>query len=113
MQNEQCGRCWNLKFDRLGDKTHEDLKNDSHKFVPLDYCVKCKKLKYDQFGIPTHQDVIDEKKKKKSTRITHNFISAIETKSQEKKRKKRKVFRFLGFGLGAITSMVTMSNLFF
>ena len=113
MQNEQCGICWNLKFDRQGDATHEEPKIDSHKFVPFDYCVKCQKLKYDQFGMPTHLDVIDGFIQSKSIRISHNFISSIDTKSQEKVRKKRNVFRFLGLGLVVVTSMVTISNLFF
>ena len=109
MQNEQCGKCWNLKFDRTGEKTHNQNKN-SHNFVPLDYCEKCLVLEFDQNGIPTHINK-DDKLQINGKKITHKFTSANARKVQKKKRK-RIVFRLIGGSLIAIVSIASISNLF-
>lgn len=112
MQNEQCGICWNLKFDRQGQQTHSDLKN-IHNFVSLDYCVKCKEPKYNQRGGPTHSDETYDVLLTSSSRISHNFISGIEAENQDKQKKKKNIFAFIGIiSLGVIMS-ASLSNLFF
>lgn len=113
MQNEQCGKCWNLKFDRQGDKTHKDLNKNSHDFVPLDYCVKCLEPKYSQFGHQTHPDETYDFMQTQNAGMSHEFISGIETKFQEHKRNQKYVLRFFGIGLIGIVSIAGLSSLFF
>ena len=112
MQNEQCGICWNLKFDKQGEKTHTD-QNNFHNFVSLDYCIKCREPEYDQFGLATHQDKKYDFIQSPTSSISHEFISGIETKSVEKKRKKRSVFSWIGIVSFGIGLTVSLSNLFF
>jgi hypothetical protein len=111
MQNEQCGICWNLKFDKQGEQTHSDLKN-FHNFVSLDYCVKCKEPKYNQEGVQTHCDEIFDVIFKQRSRISHKFISGIETEYQEKQRKKKHVFTFIGIISIGVILTTSLSNLF-
>ena len=88
MQNQQCGKCWNLEFDRQGSKTHEKLDEYSHNFVPLDYCIKCRKPKYDSHGFQTHPDEIHDLMQNQNINTPHKFISGIETKDQKKRKGK-------------------------
>ena len=57
MRNEQCGICWNLKFDKLGRQTHGVL--HYHDFSPFEFCLVCKEPKFDQEGFLTHRSVFD------------------------------------------------------
>ncbi len=113
LENEQCGICWNLKFDKQGDKTHGDLNKNSHNFVPLDYCVKCSEPKYTQFGFQTHTDEINGLMQMQTMVISHRFISGIEANFQEEKRKKRNVFTFIGMASMGAALIVSISNLIF
>ena len=100
MENEQCGICWNLKYDKKGQKTHRDLNVNSHTFVAMDYCVKCKKPEYNQFGIQTHPDEKHDFHQDKNSEKPHNFVSGIKTEFQEKKRRKRTGFAFFLVSVG-------------
>jgi hypothetical protein len=112
MENEQCGICWNLEFDKQGDKTHRKLNKYSHNFVPLDYCIKCRKPKYDSRGFQTHPDKIHNFVHNQNISISHEFISGIETKYQEKKKRQRHVFAYIGIMI-TVATIVSVSNLFF
>lgn len=102
MQNEQCGICWNLKFDKQGKYTHKGITN-FHNFVSLDYCLKCKEPKYDQWGLQTHQDEIHDFLFAQNSKISHEFISGIQAENQEKQKKKKNVITFVGIiSLGVI-----------
>jgi len=83
MQNEQCGICWDLEFDKQGNKTHEELNKYLHDFITLDYCVKCRGPKFDQYGFQTHLDDYHDFMTTQNTGIAHKFISGIEAKYQE------------------------------
>jgi len=112
MENEQCGICWNLKYDKQGDHTHRDRTN-FHEFVSLDFCVKCNKPKYDQSGFQTHYNEICDFIPFGNSRISHKFISGIQAKYQEKQRRKKNIFTAIGIvSLGAVLT-VSLSNLFF
>ncbi len=113
MQNEQCGICWNLEFDKQGDKTHEDLYNHAHSFVPLDYCIKCREPKYDQCGFQTHPENTRDFMQNQNIGMPHKFISGIETKYQEKRKKKRHFLIYIGLVLMGVTAITSVSNLFF
>lgn len=111
MQNEQCGLCWDLKFDNRGNKTH-DLKH-LHVFTPFDYCAKCRESKYDSYGIPTHpknkHDFLDTQ----HTQTNHKFVSGIKAMDQEKKRKQRNVLVYIGIVSFCVSTIVTLPNFFF
>ncbi|HUU47627.1 MAG TPA: hypothetical protein VMW55_02465 [Nitrosopumilaceae archaeon] len=112
MHNEQCGICWNLKFDNQGEQTHSDLKN-THNFVSLDYCVKCKEPEYNQSGFQSHSDETYYVMLTQTSRIPHKFISGIEAEYQEKQRKKKHVFTFIGIVSIGVILTTSLSNLFF
>ena len=113
MQNEQCGKCWNLEFDKLGFKTHEELNKYPHSFVPLDYCIKCRKPKYDSYGFQTHPDEIRNLIPNQNINTSHKFISGIETKYQENKKRQKHVFAYIGITITDIVIITSMLNLFF
>ena len=105
MENEQCGLCWDLKYDNRGKATHVSGYHP-HDFVPFDFCLKCKKPQYDQFGIPTHFIDIDLSKDQEK-KNSHKFCSALKRKSKEKTRRKRIAIALIGvisfgFSIGII-----------
>ena len=100
MQNEQCGICWKLKFDRNGKRTHGI--SDSHDFTPFDYCTKCKKPKFDHDGFVTHPSKYDFSQKQ-SLVIDHEFSSAANTKEISRKKKQKIIVAVTG----AITLVVS------
>lgn len=110
MENEQCGICWNLKYNKQGEKTHSDRNENFHNFVSMDYCVKCKKPEYNQFGIQTHPEEKNDFSKNKSLEKSHKFISGIQTEYQENKRRKRNVFLFflVSAGTGISGSLLSL-----
>ena len=110
MENEQCGLCWNLKFDNRGKATHGS-ENHPHDFIPFDFCLTCRRPQYDQFGIPTHDEKIKNLKDNPGGN-THNFCSAIKKKSQEKKRTKKIGIAVITIIFSSITSL-GLFNLFF
>jgi hypothetical protein len=112
MQNEQCGICWDLEFDKQGDKTHEKLNRNSHNFAPLDYCVKCREPKYDPHGFQTHPDETHFMQNQNIS-ISHKFISGIETKYQKKKKRQRHTYAYMGIIITNIVIIGSMLNLFF
>jgi hypothetical protein len=112
MQNEQCGICWDLKFDKQGKQTHDDL-NNFHSFVSLDYCVKCKEPKYNQWGFQTHSFGVNDLKIIQISSIAHEFISGIEAEYPEKQRKNKHVFAFIGIISVRLTITASLSNLLF
>ena len=113
MQNEQCGKCWNLEFDKQGDKTHEESNKYWHSFVPLDYCIKCQKSKYDSYGFQTHSEKTHSFMQNQNIGTSHKFISGIKSKFQEKKKKQRPVFANIGIMTTEIIIIVGVLNLFF
>jgi hypothetical protein len=113
MENEQCGICWNLEFDKQGDKTHKKLNKYSHNFVPLDYCIKCLRPKYDSYGFQTHLDKIHNFVQNQNISISHKFISGVESKYQEKKRRRKHVFSCIGFMITNVIILANVLNLFF
>jgi len=94
MQNEQCGLCWDLKFDKQGNKTHE--LNHRHDFIPLDYCEKCQEPKYDQYGLPTHPYNVHNFQEAQRMGLSHKFNSILEAKTKAKRRKHRTILAFIG-----------------
>lgn len=112
LQNNQCGLCWDLEFDKQGKKTHEDGKRHYHDFVLLDYCIQCKAPKFDQYGFQTHTTEIDKIIKIHNNRKNHKFISRIESQYR-KKRKHIWIIRIVGFGLIGIISTVGAISLIF
>ena len=110
MENEQCGICWNLKFDKQGGYTHRDLKN-FHNFVSLDYCLKCNEPKYDQSGFPTHSRRKNESIPLGNSRKSHRFISGIQAEIHKKQRKKKRVFTII-VSVGVVLT-ASLSNIFF
>jgi len=111
LQNEQCGLCWDLEFDKLGKKTHEDITKHYHDFVPLDYCNLCKEPKFDQYGFQTHTPEICAIEEIQKKRKDHKFISGIETKYNQKKKKR--IFKYLGICLIGVVSTFGTMNLIF
>ena len=99
MQNEQCGICWELKYDKQGRETHGVLRQ--HDFSPFDFCVKCKEPKFDHQGFLTHPSEFDLNE---SFSLHHVFVSSINTKNNSQKRKK------LIFTLDGIASIVATAN---
>jgi len=93
MSNEQCGMCWDLKFDKNGNQTH-GLKH--HDFIPLDYCAKCGKPQYDQYGQLTHPYVVHDFSQVQIIGLPHKFISTIKERTKGKKQKHRKFLAFIG-----------------
>jgi hypothetical protein len=112
MQNEQCGICWDLKFDKQGDKTHEEYKDYSHNFVPLDHCVKCKEPKYDLNGFQTHPNETHDFTKIHNNAKSHKFISGNLTKYQEKQKRKKIVSTYIGITFITV-GITSLSILFF
>jgi hypothetical protein len=112
LQNEQCGICWDLKLDKQGELTHNDLKN-FHDFVSLDFCVKCNESKYNQWGFQTHSFRTNNLKIIKISKISHEFVSGIEVEYREKQRKNKHIFTFIGIMSIGLTITASLSNLFF
>ena len=112
MENEQCGICWNLKFDKQGGYTHIDLKN-FHNFVSLDYCLKCREPKYDHHGFQTHPNELNNFFSTQSIEISHNFISGIEAKHRKEQKRHRHFFTYIGIASATIALITGISNLFF
>lgn len=112
MQNEQCGICWNLKFDKKGKKTHI-IENQPHDFAPMDYCLKCKNPKYDQFGVFTHPDTIGDIKMKQQIITDHIFISGNENKYQRKRQKQKRILLLTGIGLLVGMTFVGLTSFIF
>ena len=98
MQNEQCGICWELKYDKQGRETHGVL--HQHDFSPFDFCAKCKEPKFDHQGFLTHPSEFDLK----NSTLHHLFVSSIYTKNNSLKRKK------LIFTLGGVASIIATAN---
>jgi hypothetical protein len=112
MPNEQCGLCWDLEFDKKGNKTHEDFRKHHHDFVKFDYCLQCREPKFDQYGFQTHTAEIDEMLDIQKAGKDHNFISGIETK-RKKQKLKYHFLEFFGFGIIGVFSTIGILNLFF
>lgn len=100
MQNEQCGICWDLKYDKQGRHTHGIL--NSHDFAPFDFCLKCKQPKFDHDGFLTHPSIYDLKDF--NLQNYHEFESAIASKTNAKRRK-------LSFAISGITAIVISANI--
>ncbi len=111
MQNEQCGFCWDLKFDNQGNDTH-DLKY-LHDFTPIDYCTICSKSKYDTNGIPTHPEGKSNFSDSQNNQITHKFVSGINTKHDETNRKKKNVLFYIVLTSGCAALIYNMMNIIF
>lgn len=99
MQNEQCGICWDLKYDKQGKSTHGVL--HPHDFSPIDFCIKCRKPKFDNRGFLTHPSEYDLED---SESTHHPFISSFHAKNNSQKKKK------IIFALGGITSVIATAN---
>ncbi|MBA4453971.1 MAG: hypothetical protein ACO2Y5_06140 [Nitrosopumilaceae archaeon] len=99
MQNEQCGICWDLKYDKQGKSTHGVL--HPHDFSPIDFCAKCKEPKFDHQGFLTHRSEFDLNT---STSKHHVFVSSTNAINNSQKRKK------LVFALGGIASTIATAN---
>jgi len=116
MQNEQCGLCWDLKFDRYGTRTH-DLKRTSdfipHNFTPLDYCVRCRKPEYDPHGLPTHPYIAHNFQESQKYGLSHKFNSASEDKTKTKRQKRRIILACFGVSSVGITTVFNFSSLLF
>ena len=112
MENEQCGICWNLKFDKEGNQTHVP-NNQPHDFVPLDYCLKCQNPKYDQYGFPTHPKNAQDREMGTGSQKDHMFVSGIEEQYQRKQRKQKLKLIFTSLGVAGITTLIGFSGLFF
>ena len=109
MPNEKCGLCWDLEFDKKGNKTHEGFRKHYHDFVKFDYCLQCKEPKFDQDGFQTHTAEIDELLDIQNTGKDHKFISGVEAQQ----RLKQKIqYRFFGLCVVGIFSTMVF-NLFF
>lgn len=105
MQNEQCGICWDLKYDKQGKHTHGIL--NSHDFSPFDFCQKCRQPKFDHDGFLTHPSIYDLNDLHLEGR--HEFVSAIAAKTNTR----RKITLVIS-GITAFTISVNISlmNLF-
>jgi len=99
MQNEQCGICWDLKFDKQGKNTHGIL--NSHDFSPFDFCQKCRQPKFDHDGFLTHPSIYDLNDL--HLQDYHEFESTILAKTNSKKRK-------ISFAISGITAIVISAN---
>jgi len=111
MQNEQCGICWNLEFDKQGDKTHKALSKNSHNFVPLDYCLKCREPKFDSHGYQTHPGETRDFMHTQQITKSHGFISGMKAMDQGKQKRQNRVFTYIGIasiGLGAVSGAITL-----
>lgn len=97
LQNEQCGLCWDLEFDKQGKRTHKNTTKHYHDFVLLDYCIYCKEPKFDQYGFQTHTAEVDALLEIQNTRKNHKFISGIEAQKNQKKKMK-KLVKYFGLG---------------
>ena len=106
MRNEQCGICWDLKFDKQGKTTHGIL--HSHDFLPLDFCIKCRQPKFDHQGFLTHPSVYDIRDSKIETH--HEFVSAINNKINSQKKKKI-IFLLVGIASIVATANINLINL--
>lgn len=106
MQNEQCGICWDLKYDKQGKHTHGIL--NSHDFSPFDFCLKCKQPKFDHDGFLTHPSIYDLTDSHKQNH--HEFESAIEAKSTS--GRKKITFAISGITTVVISANVSLMNLF-
>ena len=107
MQNEQCGICWDLKYDKQGRKTHGVL--NSHDFSPFDFCVKCKEPKFDHQGFVTHRSEFDLEH---SDSTHHAFVSSIKAKKISQKRK-TVVFTIGGIASICATANTNLMNIFY
>lgn len=107
MQNEQCGICWDLKYDKEGRETHGAL--HPHDFSPFDFCVKCKEPKFDHQGFLTHPNEFDLEY---SFFTHHAFVSSITQKNNSQKRKKL-VFALAGIASIVATANTNLMNLFY
>ena len=111
MQNEQCGFCWDLKFDNRGKETHDQ--KYPHDFIPIDYCEKCREPKYDSYRIQTHPENIRDFLKTSNMRINHEFNSGINAKSQEKKKRQKNILVYFVIVSSGVTAILNISNMFF
>lgn len=110
MQNEQCGICWNLKLDKNGKHTHDQMY--SHDFTPFDYCIKCNKPKFDHQGFLTHPskyDLTDQQ----SAILDHEFFSAINSKHLARKKRRKIVLVVSGTISLVIAPAVNVLHFFF
>lgn len=98
MQNEQCGICWNLKFDKKGNDTHGSL--HPHEFTPFDYCTECRQPKYDHHGFQTHLSTHNFMWAHKGS-SPHKFVSALESEIKNKRRK-----QLIVLALGGISTII-------
>ena len=99
MQNEQCGICWDLKYDKQGKQTHGIL--SSHDFSPFDFCLKCRKPKFDHEGFLTHPSIYDLNDS--HLQDHHEFISLIGAKTNSGRKKAT-------YALSGITALVISAN---
>ena len=107
MQNEQCGICWNLKFDKKGKDTHGKL--HPHEFTPFDYCIECRQPKYDHRGFQTHLGTHDFMWAHKGS-SPHKFASALELKTKSKRKKQGIILLSVGGISTIITTLVNLMN---
>lgn len=111
MENEQCGVCWDLKFDNRGQETHDQ--KSPHDFIPIDYCTKCREPKYDPHGIQTHTENIHDFFKPTNKIINHKFKSRIFAKSQEKEAKQKNILFYFVLVSTGITAVLNIPKIIF
>ncbi len=108
MSNEQCGICWELKYDNQGNHTHGPL--HPHDFSPFDFCLNCKEPKFDNHGFLTHPSIYDVDSTKPPS--CSNFVSSIHAKDNSQKRKKI-IFAFTGISSVVATVNSSLMSLFY
>jgi hypothetical protein len=64
-------------------------------------------------GFQTHQDKIHNFVQNQNISISHKFVSGIETEYQEKKKRQRYVFAYIGIIITEVAIIVSVLNLFF
>ena len=106
MQNEQCGICWDLKYDKQGNHTHGTL--NSHDFSPFDFCLKCRQPKFDHDGFLTHPSIYDLDHLNLENH--HEFVSSFTRKINS--RRKKMTLVVCGIVAIAISANVSLMNLF-
>lgn len=104
MQNEQCGICQELEFDKTENKTHTDQKKYEHDFVPLDWCAKCDEPQYDSDGIETHPSKYFPNE---MSFADHDFVSRTEAEHHENREKRKETATYVGVGVAAIASVLS------
>lgn len=100
-----------MKFDNRGNNTHDQ--KQTRDFTTLDYCVRCKEPKFDSYGNKTHAQNDSDFLNFPNIRKNHKFISGINAKNNEKKRKQKNIPLYIILTSGCTTVIFNLPNIIF